>query len=143
MATPPAATDPKSRLVAAIRNWVHTNNYAETHQRQALNFRKERAGHEAEAISLMKQMGLGGTTIQVSGARLQLARRHSSGGLTWGFLEREIPEWARRNGVSAATAAGLVKWLQEHREVRDVEYLKRIEEPGAGSGSGSGTGTSS
>ena len=127
-----AATDPKSRLVAAIRNWVHTNNYAETHQRQALNFRKERAGHEAEAITLMKQMGLGSTTIQVSGARLQLARRHSTGGLTWGFLEREIPAWARHNGVSAVAASGLIKWLQERREVREVEYIKRIEDGGGG-----------
>ena len=129
-----AATDPKSRLVAAIRNWVHTNNYAETHQRQALNFRKERAGHEAEAIALMKQMGLGATTIQVSGARLQLARRHSASGLTWGFLEREIPEWARHNGVSATAASGLVKWLQERREVREVEYIKRIEDGSGGGG---------
>ena len=131
MTSVPPAADSKSRLVTAIRNWVHTNNYAETHQRQAANFRKERAHHEAEAISLLKQMGLAETTIQVSGARLQLARRHTAGGLTWGFLEREIPEWARRSGFSPAVASGLIKWLQEHRDAKDVEYLKRIED-GAG-----------
>ncbi|NCY20959.1 hypothetical protein EBX31_03260 [bacterium] len=125
------ATDLKTRLVQAIRNWVHANNYAETHQRQALNFRKERAGHEAESIALMKQMGLTGSVIQISGAKLQIGRRAAPAGLTWGYLEREIGAWAAHNGMPAATTAGLVKWLHDHREVKEVEYLKRSDE-GAG-----------
>lgn len=130
MSAPPPTTDLKSRLVQAIRNWVHANNYAETHQRQALNFRKERAGHEVESITLMKQMGLAGSVIQISGAKLQIGHRAAPAGLTWGFLEREVGAWAAHSGVSPATAAGLLKWLHEHRDVKEVEYLKRTEDGG-------------
>lgn len=121
------ATDLKSRLVQAIRNWVHANNYVETHQRQALNFRKERAGHEADSIALMKQMGLTGSIIQISGAKLQIGRRVVPAGLTWGYLEREIGSWAAHSGMSATSAADLMKWLHDHREVKEVEYLKRTD----------------
>jgi hypothetical protein len=126
-----AAPDLKTRLVQAIRNWVHASNYAETHQRQALNFRKERATHETESIALMKQMGLAASVIQISGAKLQLSRRTAPAGLTWGYLEREVGAWAAHSGVAPATAASLLKWLHEHREVKELEYLKRTEEDAA------------
>jgi len=120
------AADPKSQLVAAIRAFVHMDNLAETHARQATNAREARARHEAESIRLLREMGLASSTIQVSGGvSLALAHQRAPGALTWGYLEREVPVWATRSGVSATQVAGLLQWLRDHRDVKESDYLKK------------------
>jgi len=123
--TPVATADPKQRLVAAIRGWVHMDNLAESHQRQAINARAVRAKHEAEAIDLMKQLGLTKSKIQVSGAELHLSSHRSVMPLSWKYLEREVPAWAASARLSADQARGLLKWLQEHREYKESEGLEK------------------
>jgi len=125
MSTNTTTDDTKARLVAAIRSYVHMDNLAESHARQASNARAERGKQEATAIALMKQMGLTGSTIKVSGAALQIGRRRASAGLSWGFLEKEAP----RSGLSAAQTSSLLKWLHEHRETKEVEFLKKVDGP--------------
>lgn len=101
------------------------DNLAEGFARQATNARQVKATHETNAISLMKQLGLAGSTIQVSGASLQLVHKRSQGTLTWGYLEREVPLWATKAGLTPAQSQSLLTWLQEHRESKDVEMLKK------------------
>jgi hypothetical protein len=127
----PAATDPKSRLVAAIRGWVHMDNLAESHQRQAINARAVRAKHEAEAIGLMRQMGLTKSKIQISGAELHLASHRHVTPLSWKYLEREVPAWAASIRLPAEQARGLLKWLQDHREYKETEELEKTTVAGA------------
>jgi hypothetical protein len=119
--------DPKKQLSAAIRDWIHMDNVAEVHAKQAANARELRAKHEATAIQLIKQMNLTKSTIKVSGASLQLASRKANAALTWTFLEREVAAWAASQ--SPATAAkqtqSLMTWLQGHRDVREAEYIKK------------------
>jgi hypothetical protein len=118
--------DPKSQLVAAIRSFVHMDNLAETHARQATNAREARARHETEAIRLLREMGMTTSTIQVSGGvSLAVAHQRAPGSLSWGYLEREVPAWAAQSGVSAAQSAGLLQWLRDHREIKESEYLKK------------------
>ena len=120
------AADPKSQLVAAIRSFVHMDNLAETHARQATNAREARARHEEDAIRLMRQMGMATSTIQVSGVvSLALAHQRTPGSLTWGYLEREVPAWASRSGVSTAQAAELLQWLRDNRDMKESDYLKK------------------
>jgi hypothetical protein len=123
-------TEPRAKLGAAIREWVHLDRLAESFTAQAMNARKLRAEQERTAIDLIKQLNLTRSTIQVSGAKLNLVQRRQPGGLTWSYLEREIPVWAARSGVSAAHATGLIKWLHDHRDVKEVEVLKKTV-PGA------------
>ena len=118
--------DPKQKLIQSIRGWVHMENLAESLNHQATNARRLRAQHEDDAIGLIKQLGLSKSTIQISGASLQLAARKEKGSLSWTYLEKEVPEWASHAGVSSEKAAGLLKWLQEHREAKETEYLKKI-----------------
>jgi hypothetical protein len=120
------AADPRVRLATAIRGWIHMDNLAETHNRQAMNARSLRAKHEADAIALMKDMRLDKTTIQVSGASLQMAKRRASEPLTWTYLEREAAAWGSAAHLSPTQIQGLVKWLQEHREVKETEYIKKM-----------------
>jgi len=126
MSTEVVAADPKQKLIQSIRGWVHMENLAETLNHQATNARKLRAQHESDAIGLIKQLGLTKSTIQISGASLQLAARKEKGALSWSYLEKEIPEWAAKSGISAEKADGLLAWLQTHREAKDTEYLKKI-----------------
>jgi len=126
MSSEVVAIDPKQRLIQSIRGWVHMENLAESLNHQATNARKLRAHHESEAIGLIKQLGLTRSTIQISGASLQLAARKEKGALSWSYLEKEVPAWASRSGIPAETAAGLLNWLQTHREAKDTEYLKKI-----------------
>ncbi len=114
------------RLVAAIRAYVHMDNLAETHARQAANARAARAKAEADAIALMKEMGLSASTIQVSGATLQITTKKTASGLTWGYLEREVPAWATRTGLTASQSAGLLAWLHSHRETKESEVLRKL-----------------
>jgi hypothetical protein len=124
--TAPVA-DPKARLVQAVRGYIHMDNLVENLNTQATNARELRSKHETEAIGLMKQLGLAASTVQVSGAQLQVSTKKEPAGLSWTYLEREIPAWASRNGVSAAQAASLIKWLQDHREVKEREQLKKTK----------------
>ena len=118
--------DPKQKLIQSIRGWVHMENLAESLNHQATNARRLRSQHEDDAIGLIKQLGLSKSTIQISGASLQLASRKEKGTLSWTYLEKEVPEWAVHAGISPEKAAGLLKWLQEHREAKETEYLKKI-----------------
>ncbi len=120
------ALDPKQKLIQSIRGWVHMENLAESLNHQATNARRLRSQHEDDAIGLIKQLGLSKSTIQISGASLQLAARKEKGALSWTYLEKEVPEWASHAGISPEKATGLLKWLQEHREAKETEYLKKI-----------------
>ena len=117
--------DPKQRLIDAIRGWIHMDNLLENHNAQAANARTLKSKHEAEAISLMKQMRLDKSTIQVSGATLILQKKAAPGALTWGYLEKEIPAWSTRSGITATQSHSLVKWLHDHREIKETESLKK------------------
>ena len=66
--------DARSRLVKAIRAFVHMDNLAETHARQATNAREARARHEAEAITV-----LAASTVPISGATLSLSQQRTPG----------------------------------------------------------------
>jgi hypothetical protein len=120
-----AAADNRTRLIQAIRSWVHMDNLVESFNTQATNARDLRSKHETEAVGLIKQMGLTASTIQVSGASLQLTTKREPGALTWSYLEREVPAWASRNGISPTQATSLIAWLQEHRENKEKEVLKK------------------
>lgn len=122
-----APGDPKARLVQAVRGYIHMDNLVENLNTQASNARELRTKHETEAIGLIKQLGLSASTIQVSGAQLQVATKKEPAGLSWTYLEREIPVWAARNGVNAAQVASLVTWLKDHREVKEHEQLKKMK----------------
>jgi hypothetical protein len=125
---PTTASDPKQQLITSIRGWMHMDNLVETFNRQATNARQLRAKHEETSIALMKQMGLAASTIQVSGASLQLKKSKNTEGLTWGFLEREIPAWATQARLTPEQTASLLRWLHDRREVRETEYLKKTLE---------------
>jgi hypothetical protein len=119
------AKDPKQLLIESIRGWIHMDNLVESHTAQANNARTLRAKHEADAIALMKQMRLDKSTIQVSGASLTLQKKMAPAALSWGYVEREIPKWATRTGINPVQTQSLVKWLHEHRDVKETETLKK------------------
>jgi hypothetical protein len=118
-------TDPKQQLATAIRGWIHMDNLTESFTKQASNARALRNKHEEEAIRLIKTLNLQNSTIKVSGAELKLESKKTTSGLSWTYLEKEIPEWATKSGVTAVQSASLIKWLQAHRETKEVESLKK------------------
>jgi hypothetical protein len=122
-------SDDKTQLIAAVRGWIHMDNLTESFNRQASNARTLRDKHEADAMELMKKMGLGASTIQVSGATLQMTKKKSPGSLSWTWLNRETAAWAHSAGLSEKQSQGLSKWLQDHREVKEVEFLKKTTVP--------------
>jgi len=104
--------DPKQRLIESIRGWIHMDNLLENHTAQASNARALRSKHEKDAIDIMKQMRLDKSVIQVSGASLSIQRKSAPAVLSWGYLEKEI-------------LLSLIRWLQEHREIKHTESLKK------------------
>ena len=101
------------------------DNLLENHTAQASNARTLRAKHEVDAIELMKQMRLDKSTIQVSGASLSLQKKATPSTLTWGYLEKEIPTWAAHTGISVTQGHSLIRWLHDHREIKESESLKK------------------
>jgi hypothetical protein len=118
-------TDPKQQLATAIRGWIHMDNLTESFTKQASNARSLRSKHEEEAIRLIKSLNLQHSTIKVSGAELKLESKKTTSGLSWSYLEQEIPAWATKSGITAVQSASLIKWLQAHRETKEVESLKK------------------
>lgn len=102
------------------------DNVAETHQRQAMQARELRSKHETEVIGLVKELGLTKSTIQVSGARLQLAQRRATAPPTWAFIEREVAAWASHTRVPTTQTQSLLQWLRDHRDVKESEYIKKM-----------------
>jgi hypothetical protein len=117
--------DSKQTLTTSIRGWIHMDNLVESFTKQATNARSLRAKHEEEAIRTMKQMGLASSTIQVSGASLQIVKRKNTSGLTWGFLDKEIAAWATQQQITPSQVQSLLRWLHEHRETTMTETLKK------------------
>ena len=117
--------DSKQKLTTAVRGWIHMDNLVESFTKQATNARNLRTKHEDEAIQMMKTMGISSSTIQVSGASLQIVKRKSVSGLTWGFLDKEIAAWATTQHISPTQVQGLLKWLHDHRETTITENLKK------------------
>lgn len=118
--------DSKQTLTTSIRGWIHMDNLVESFTKQATNARSLRAKHEEEAIRTMKQMGLASSTIQVSGASLQIVKRKNTSGLTWGFLDKEIAAWATtQQQITPSQVQSLLSWLHEHRETTLTETLKK------------------
>lgn len=117
--------DSKQKLATSIRGWIHMDNLVESLTKQATNARSLRTKHEEDAIQTMKRLGLTSSTIQVSGASLQIVKRKSVSGLTWGFLDKEIAEWATAQHISPTQAQSLIQWLHEHREYTTTETLKK------------------
>jgi len=115
--------DQKTQLSTAVRGWIHTDNLVDSFNAQARNAREVRSGYETSAIRLMKEMGIANSKIQVSGAELQLVQKRQQSPPTWTFLEREIPAWATKSGLTPVQAASLLKWLHEHRDEKEVECL--------------------
>jgi len=114
----------QQQLAAAVRGYVHMDNLVESFNAQATNARTLRAKHETEAITIIKKLGLQKSTIKISGAALQLAQRRTPSSLTWTYLEREVTAWASAGGRTGQ-AESLLKWLHEHREIKDADYLKK------------------
>lgn len=98
------------------------DNLLESHTAQATNARNLRAKYEKEAIAIMKQMQLDKSTIQVSGASLVLQKKTTPNALSWTYLEKEIAAW----GLNPTQTQSLLKWLHEHRELKETESLKKI-----------------
>ncbi len=101
------------------------DNLCEHHTAQATNAREIRAKHEKEAITYMKALKYDKSTIQVSGAILELQTKSVASAPTWGFLEKEIAAWSATSGVTTAQTQSLLKWLHAHREIKEVEHLRK------------------
>lgn len=119
--------DTKTQLVNAIRAYIHMDNLAETHFRQAVNARETRTIHEGEAIRLMREMGLGESTIQVTGGTtLKIQHQKTPSALTWGYLEKEIMNWATNTGtLQSDKTTQLLQWLRDHRDIKESVHLKK------------------
>lgn len=117
--------DTKRLLGEAVRSWIHMDNLCENHAVQASKAREMRAKHEQDAITYIKALNYEKSTIQVSGAVLELQTKSVASAPTWGFLEKEIAAWSATSGVTSAQTQSLLKWLQAHREIKEVEHLRK------------------
>jgi len=117
--------DTKRLLGEAVRSWIHMDNLCENHAVQASNAREMRAKHEQDAITYIKALKYEKSTIQVSGAVLELQTKSVASAPTWGFLEKEIAAWSATSGVTSAQTQSLLKWLQAHREIKEIEHLRK------------------
>lgn len=117
---------PKQKLIEAVRGWIHMDNLVESFNQQATNARQLRNKHEQDSIRLMKELGLSASTIQVSGASLNIQKKKVVAGLSWGYLEKEIPACS---ALSTSQSNMLIKWLHDHRETKEVEILKKCPLP--------------
>ena len=117
--------DSKQQLTTAIRNWIHMDNLYENHAAQASNARALRATHEAEVIRLMKELRLEHSTIRVTGGALNLHRESTPAPITWSLLDKEMPAWITHAGLPPNKSGELMKWLHDHRGVRERVYLKK------------------
>jgi len=127
MTTPPGTIvqpKPQTQLVDAVRNWVHFDNLAESLTKQVTNARNLRAQHEANVLKLLETTGMKNATIQITGATLQLGQRSKPTDLSWSYMEEQLHNYYKTKGKPDETTA-IIGFLQDHRGVKNQEYLKK------------------
>ena len=120
----PVPPSPLADLKDAVIHWVHFDNLAENHQKQAANARNKRSEFEEKILNYLDTTAFKGATLQITGGSLSRATRPKTTDLSWTFLETNLRDYYKTRGRTDETSA-ILEFIQSRREVKHIPYLKK------------------
>ena len=118
-------------LTKWIQSWVHYDNLASAHSRQATNARKLRDENEGNVIKALVGTPNEKMIIQIHSGRLQIVDDRYIQPLTLGRLEEFLGEYyaSRQRNPTLDTpekeTAAVMKFIREHRSTQVSKKLKK------------------
>ena len=119
------------QLTKWIQSWVHYDNLASAHSRQATNARKLRDENEENVIKSLVGTPNEKMIIQIHSGRLQIVDDRYVQPLTLGRLEEFLGEYfaTRQRSPTLDTpekeTAAVMKFIREHRSTQVSKKLKK------------------
>ncbi len=117
---------PIETMTRWIQSWVHYDNLATAHNRQATNARKIRDEYEDNIINSLKGTTHENMIIQINSGRLQIVDEKHAQPLTYGKLEDILHDYYRHshpNGLDETNA--ILKFIRERKGYVVSKKLKR------------------
>lgn len=118
-------------LTKWIQSWVHYDNLASAHSRQATNARKLRDENEDSIIKALVGTSNEKMIIQIHSGRLQIVDDRYIQPLTLGRLEEFLGEYyaSRQRSPTLDTpekeTAAVMKFIREHRSTQVSKKLRK------------------
>lgn len=116
---------PIETMTKWVQNWVHYDNLAVAHNKQAMNARKLRDEYESHIINTLKGTTHENMIIQINSGRLQIMNEKHAQPLTLGKLEEILHDYFKHmhpNGLDETNS--IVKYI---REKKGFIFSKRLK----------------
>jgi hypothetical protein len=117
---------PIETMTRWVQSWVHYDNLATAHNRQAINSRKIRDEYEGNIINSLKGTTHENMIIQINSGRLQIVDEKHAQPLTYGKLEEILHDYYRHshpNGLDETNA--ILKFIRERKGYVVSKKIKR------------------
>jgi hypothetical protein len=117
---------PIETMTRWIQSWVHYDNLATAHSRQAINARKIRDEYEDNIINSLKGTSHENMIIQINSGRLQIVDEKHAQPLTYGKLEDIFHDYFKHthpNGLDETNS--ILKFIRERKGYVVSKKLKR------------------
>jgi hypothetical protein len=132
---------PIETMTKWIQNWVHYDNLATAHNRQAINSRKLRDEYESHIINSLKGTTHENMIIQINSGRLQIMNEKHTQPLTLGKLQEILHNYfVKYHPTGVDETNNIVKFIRENKGYITSKRLKKTtnkDPPGSGSTVGS------
>jgi hypothetical protein len=117
---------PIETMTRWVQSWVHYDNLATAHNRQAINSRKIRDEYEENIVNSLKGTTHENMIIQINSGRLQIVDEKHAQPLTYGKLEEILHDYYRHShphGLDETNA--ILKFIRERKGYIVSKKLKR------------------
>jgi hypothetical protein len=117
---------PIETMTRWIQSWVHYDNLASAHNRQAINARKIRDEYEDHIVNSLKGTLHENMIIQINSGRLQIVDEKHAQPLTYGKLEEILHDYFKHthsNGLDETNS--ILKFIREKKGYIISKKLKR------------------
>ena len=117
---------PVETLTRWVQSWVHYDDLAVAHNRQATNARKIRDEYETNIINSLRGTSHENMIIQIHSGRLQIMDEKHLQPLTVGKLEELLHEYYKSrhpNGLDETT--NILKYIRENKGYNMAKRIKK------------------
>lgn len=111
-------------FAALIRSWVHYDNLATSHSKQAQNSRKIRESFENAIITSLKNVNAANAIIQVAGGKIQIADEKSTQNISLTLITQLLHDYFKQYGKQDETE-NIMNYISSHRKVTTTQKLKK------------------
>ncbi len=113
-------------FAALIRSWVHYDNLATSHSKQAHNSRKLRESYETAIITSLKNVNAANAIIQIAGGKIQITEEKATQHISLSLITQLLHDYFKQYNKQDDTD-NIINYITSHRKTTTVQKLKKTE----------------